>query len=67
VCDTGYVGQVCSTAADCGGGLVTGTCKVGAGFAATITGVDAGGSITEIYITYPGRCRIDESTVSRYM
>jgi hypothetical protein len=67
VCDTGYVGQVCSTAADCGGGLVIGTCKVGAGFVATITAVDAGGSITEIYITDPGRCRIDESTVSGYM
>ena len=55
VCDTGYVGHVCSSAAECGGGLVTGTCKVGAGFAATISAVDGTGSITEVYVTDPGR------------
>ena len=49
------VGQVCTTAADCGGGLVIGTCKVGSGFAATITAVDGSGSVTEVYITDTGR------------
>ena len=67
VCDTGYVGQVCTTASDCGGGLVTGTCKVGSGFAATITAVDAGGSITEIYVTDPGRYRVDVQTCAIQM
>jgi hypothetical protein len=42
VCDTGYVGQVCHTDSDCGGGLVTGTCKVGSGFSATIVEVVQG-------------------------
>lgn len=62
VCDTGYVGQVCTTASDCGGGLVTGTCKVGSGFAATITAVDGAGSITEIYVTDPGRYHVHDQT-----
>ena len=53
ICDTGYVGNLCTFDSDCGGGLITGTCKVGSGFAATITAVSSG-SITEIYITDPG-------------
>ena len=48
-----YVGNLCTFDSDCGGGLITGTCKVGSGFAATITAVSSG-SITEIYITDPG-------------
>ena len=65
VCDTGYVGQVCTSAAECGGGLVTGTCKVGAGFAATVTAVDGGGSITDVFITDPGRCDAGHGAVLR--
>jgi hypothetical protein len=66
ICDTGYVGQVCTTAAECGGGLVTGTCKTGSGFSASVTSVDGTGSINEIYVTDTGRYSIRIQIHVRY-